>query len=374
MPTPTAGGSLLNQQQPQAQAGTAGGSMLGAPQQQQNWQQPVQGAGGFDTTGLQYGVQGSGQGIQGGIAPGQTDTSKIAGYQPGVTNIDPSERYRQDAADAYYQQGARRLDPRFAQEQASGENQLANMGLTRGSEAWNNEMQRMTFNKNDAYGNLSNQATLMGGQEAQRMQGMDINRGNFMNNAGQQGFQNNLTSQEAQNRAFGQEFSQGERAGNFANQANQQAWNQNYGQANLNNQALLGQRGIDAQRESSANSLAASQIGGQNARYMADLQNSQFGRRMDYDENQFNYGVAQDSLFNPLRYQDMALRGQGPGGAPPGADPGVPSYGQRGSQQSASQNNPIQGYGQMGGGLWNAWNSPARGVQGQPNPGYEDRY
>ena len=150
-----------------------------------------------------------GGGYQWGIGQQQgVDTSGINAAQMPVTSVQQGQPYMQQMQDAYYQQGASRLDPQMQQQQSGLETQLANMGLTRGSQAWNSEMQRQAFNSNDAYAQLRNQSILNSGAEAQRLQGMDIAGGNFANQAAQQNYQNQLTSQQSQNAAIGQQFGQ----------------------------------------------------------------------------------------------------------------------------------------------------------------------
>jgi len=60
----------------------------------------------------------------------------------------------QDAANWAYDLGAKRLDPRFAQDEASLRTTLKNKGIQEGSEAWNSEMTRFSQSKNDAYNQL----------------------------------------------------------------------------------------------------------------------------------------------------------------------------------------------------------------------------
>ena len=54
---------------------------------------------------------------------------------------------QQQAADTAYQSATRYLDPQFQRQQSGLENQLANQGITRGSEAWNNAMNQFGENK-----------------------------------------------------------------------------------------------------------------------------------------------------------------------------------------------------------------------------------
>jgi hypothetical protein len=69
---------------------------------------------------------------------------------------------QQQAADTAYQSATRYLDPQFARQQSGLENQLANQGITRGSEAWNNSMNQFGENKNQAYDQARSQAYTQG--------------------------------------------------------------------------------------------------------------------------------------------------------------------------------------------------------------------
>lgn len=81
---------------------------------------------------------------------------------------------QQQASDAAYQNAVRYLDPQFQRQQQSIESQLANQGITRGSEAWNNAMQQQDMARQQAYEGARNQAYLQGLQGAgqQYQQGM----------------------------------------------------------------------------------------------------------------------------------------------------------------------------------------------------------
>lgn len=69
---------------------------------------------------------------------------------------------QQQAADTAYQSATRYLDPQFQRQQSGLENQLANQGITRGSEAWNNSMNQFGENKNQAYDQARSQAYTQG--------------------------------------------------------------------------------------------------------------------------------------------------------------------------------------------------------------------
>jgi hypothetical protein len=69
---------------------------------------------------------------------------------------------QQQAADTAYQSATRYLDPQFQRQQAGLESQLANQGITRGSEAWNNATDQFNANKNQAYDQARSQAYTQG--------------------------------------------------------------------------------------------------------------------------------------------------------------------------------------------------------------------
>ena len=70
-----------------------------------------------------------------------------------------------EVSDAVYGQYTSRLDPQFTQDQAALETQLANQGITRGSEAFNNAMTQFGNRKTDAYGAARRDATTAGSAE-----------------------------------------------------------------------------------------------------------------------------------------------------------------------------------------------------------------
>ncbi len=71
-----------------------------------------------------------------------------------------------------YDLGAKRLDPRFAQEEDALRTRLTNQGITMGSEAYNREMERFGQGRNDAY----NQLLLTGRGQAASEVNMPINQ------------------------------------------------------------------------------------------------------------------------------------------------------------------------------------------------------
>ena len=78
------------------------------------------------------------------------------------------------ASDAAYKNAMRYVEPRLERQQASLENQLANQGITRGSEAWNAAMEDAAANRENIYSQAQNAAYtagLTGAQQAYQ-QGM----------------------------------------------------------------------------------------------------------------------------------------------------------------------------------------------------------
>ena len=141
-------------------------------------------------------------------ATGQIDLQRSLDMSgvPGMPGSADDTRNRVE--DALYQRHVRRLDPQFQREQGSLETQLANQGLTRGSEAWNNAATDFGNKKEDAYERAMLESILAGGQEATRDFGMDMQRrqqgynealgeGNFSNSAG-------VSQANLDNQQFGQ--------------------------------------------------------------------------------------------------------------------------------------------------------------------------
>lgn len=83
-----------------------------------------------------------------GLANQQSD--KLKGY------LDTPFEYGNDEAEAWaYDLGAKRLDPRFAQQEDAMRTQLINSGIRPGTPAYDREMMRLGQTKNDAYNQLA---------------------------------------------------------------------------------------------------------------------------------------------------------------------------------------------------------------------------
>lgn len=344
---------------PYGSGGSAGGNYMGGQPAQPAGVQPYTNTA---TPGWQYGTGNTGQ-MQNSLAPsGQAqgsvqqtnvDQSRINPLQAPVQGVGQGQQYQGQMQDAYMGQAQARLDPQWQQREAALDTQLANQGITPGSEAWNNAKRQQAFERNDAYQSAQNAAILNSGAEAQRMQGMDISSGNFANTAAQQGYQNQLTSQAAGNQAANQAFSQNLAAGQFGNQAQQQNFNQNLlsGQfGNAAQQQAFSQQQADAQMRNQAMAQAG-QLGNQwglgamgdaTQRYTAELgaqtsrdtanigANASLGsaaagrdatlqlgnRRLDLDQQGQDWSQAMQGFMLPLQYQNALMQGMYPQGMP----------------------------------------------------------
>jgi hypothetical protein len=332
-------------------------------------QQDSNAVGGFQTAGYQYGIQGSGP-IQGSTM-NNSGQMNIQQYDPArmpVGSVQNGQQYYNPAQDAYMAQARRSLDPQWEQQQQQQESQLTNMGLTRGSAAWDTAMQNFGRARNDAYGSATNQSIMNAGAEAARMQGMDINAGNFANQAAQQNFTNQLTGQQAYNAALGQQQSMDESAGNFANQAQQQQWNQTMGEAQLNNAALGQQQGFQTQQDvgrmglegakagasatmsAAGSARAASEYATDASRAIAAGSQNLQGRALDQSGQRQNFDIASAMYRMPMDTQ-ASLAGNAPGRIQNSFNTtGNPNYGSTLAGQQGSNSQIGAGYGQMVGG------------------------
>jgi hypothetical protein len=188
--------------------------------------------------------QQGGQGVQ---APGAVQGGPIAGaeglpqanltpeqlqrgYDIQGPELDPSQRYYQNANEAIYNQWADRALPQQARETDALRTQLYNMGLKEGDPGYDEEMRKLRESQGDQMRQAQYQATIGAGSEAQRMLGMDA-----ATRAQLTGEQQGL-AQFGNQAALGQ-FGMGAQAGSqnfaqqlaalgFGNEAQQQAWQQ----------------------------------------------------------------------------------------------------------------------------------------------------
>jgi hypothetical protein len=276
------------------------------------------------------------------------------------TNAGSPELTQQDVTNAVYQQQTAMLDPQFQKSQARLENQLANQGITRGSEAWNNAMQEANMQKQQAYESARNSAIQQGVA------------------AGSQMYQNQLAGMQAGNAALGQQFGQGLQGAQFANTAQQQAYQQSLANAQMQNQARAqqlqealstGQFANEAQAQSyqqelgrlqAENAAMAQQFGmgltnaelynqAANQRFAQGLTNAQL-----YNQAlQQNFGIAQTLRQEPINILNAVRTGsQMQSAAQPQV--GVSSPGQLATWSGPDLLGATTAQGQYNQGLYNA--------------------
>jgi hypothetical protein len=198
---------------------------------------------------------------------GQGPQGQTMGQGPQFqTGINGGQDYYNRAGDAAYGQATSRLDPQWQQSEDKMRAQLANQGLAAGDSSYDQQMQNFQRGKNDAYGSASNQATMLAGQEAQRMQGMDVQSGQFGNTWNQQGYQNQMGA-TGFNNALGQQGFQNQLAGSQFNNA--------AGQQGFQNQNVLRQQGVNELNQQGA---FGNQAMGQ--QYGQDMSSSQYQNQL----------------------------------------------------------------------------------------------
>jgi len=137
------------------------------------------------------------------------DAGNIQRTLPGGSN------YRDTAQDAVWQ----RMQPALQQRRGATETQLANQGLTRGSEAWKNAMRDLDEGENAA----RLQAIESGRAEAAQQFQQDLSAGSFGNSAQQQQFAQNQQAAQFGNQALGQTLQNNLSFGGYQNQLRQQS-------------------------------------------------------------------------------------------------------------------------------------------------------
>lgn len=129
--------------------------------------------------------------------PGQVTNVQGSNLQGNVGAASPEQRMR--AEQAVYDSATRQLDPQFSQREEQTRAALVNSGVREGSEAWNNEMGNLNRERESAYGDARDRATMAGGAEASRMLQDDLSRTGFSNQAESQRFAQGLQNAQLQN-------------------------------------------------------------------------------------------------------------------------------------------------------------------------------
>lgn len=169
---------------------------------------------------------------------------------PQAMSFGGGEQYSQQAEDALYGRFESRMEPQFERQSAATRNQLYNMGLREGDEAFDRAMEDESMRQTDARQQAMYGATIGAGQEAARMQGMDIS-------AGQAGFGQQLTAGNFQNQLRQQQIAEDmQRRGYSLNEINALLTGQQVGMPNMPTFNT-------AQRSEGVQSLNAAQMQGQ---------------------------------------------------------------------------------------------------------------
>lgn len=158
--------------------------------------------------------------------------------QRSVGNADP---YYNQAGDAIFNQWASRNEPQFEKDTAALRTQLYNQGLKEGDAGYDEGMRKLRESQTDARNQASYQATIGAGQEAQRMQGMDISAGGFANQAAAQALQQQLG-------IGGQQFNQNLARTQLEDSRGSNTYNQEMQNANYGNQLRQQQIAEEMQR------------------------------------------------------------------------------------------------------------------------------
>jgi len=170
-----------------------------------------------------------------------------------------------------------RVNPQLQRDRQMLDQRLANQGIMPGSEAYNTAIDEA----NRAAVDARYQAVLAGGQEQSRLAGLDLQAGQFANQAQQQGFAQGATNAALNNNVNDTQFTQGLQATNQRNQANQQNYaqglasnNQNFQQQLAASQMTAAQRQQQMQEQAYLRSLPLNELNA--LRSGAQVQNPNF--------------------------------------------------------------------------------------------------
>jgi hypothetical protein len=254
-----------------------------------------------------------------------------------------------------------RLQPQLAQQSAATAQQLANQGITPGSEAYNNAMRQQQQGQNDLLSQAALQGIGLDMSANQQGYGQAMGQAGMYNAALGQGFGQAAQAQQMGNQAIGQNFGQGFQAQQLANQAVGQNFGQ-IGAANAAQNAAVGQnfgQGVTAQQLGNqaigqnfgqAMQSNAAQNAAQAQRYGQAAGNAQFGNAAQL--SQFQSDLANQQAGNQAIAQNY---GQGMSSQQLANQAIGQNYGQAMSSQDQANAAMAQNYGQAGtsAGLYN---------------------
>lgn len=234
-----------------------------------------------------------------------------------------------------------RLSPELTQRRAALENQLANQGIPRGSEAYRQAMTQLSQQEND----LVTQAALQGinvdaamraqgfqeaqtqaallNQARQAQFGMGTTQAGIYNQALQQNLAQGLSIQEARNRAQAQDFQQRMAAGQFGREGQQLAFQMGQSAQEAQNRAIAQNQAAAMQQYQAAMARQAQGFGQQmdltglyNQALSAQNQTAlqQYQAQIAAQNQQFQQAQAAAAFANAARQQSFqeqaALRAQ----------------------------------------------------------------
>lgn len=214
------------------------------------------------------------------------------------TSVQDPNLVQQQVTDALYKQQTQYLDPQFERSQAKLENQLANQGITRGSEAWNAAMQDAAMQKQQAYESARSSAIGQGVAAGSQMFQNQLAGGQFANTAQQQAYQQSLSNAQMQNQARAQQLQEALSTGQFANEAQATAYQQELGRLQAENAALTQQFGFGLTNAELANQAA-------NQQYAQQLSNAQLANQA----LQQNFANAQALRQDPINMLNAVRSG-----------------------------------------------------------------
>lgn len=113
---------------------------------------------------------------------------------PEGTQVNPSERYYDEAGDALMSQFNQRMEPKFQRDTAALETQLRNRGFNPGDAGYDQALADIRQSQGDQSSNAAFQAAQLAGQEGSRMYGMDM--GARQQQMDELGFGNETTGQQ----------------------------------------------------------------------------------------------------------------------------------------------------------------------------------
>jgi hypothetical protein len=172
-----------------------------------------------------YGQAGSVGAGQYGMAQG-VDAGQFGGLKTGA-DMSGVARMPVNAGMTGQQAIMNRLQPQLAQQSAATAQQLANQGITPGSEAYNNAMREQQQSQNDLLSQAALQGIGLDMSANQQGYGQAMGQAGLFNQALGQGFGQAAQARQMGNQAIGQNYGQGMSSQQLLNQA----IGQNYGQA-----------------------------------------------------------------------------------------------------------------------------------------------